>query len=299
MTARIYPSPEAFKQALEQRLRTSTSSGAAFVRQRQVLVFERFLARVVAELGASAVLKGGLVLELRLKRARTTNDVDLRFSGSTDTLLARLQTAGRLDLGEFMRFEVNLDPTHPAIRGDGMRYDGVRFQVVCRLAEKPYGYPFGLDVATADPMIAPPDLIAASDALAFAGIAPPIVQIYPVTTHIAEKLHAYSLPRQRPNTRVKDLPDLALLGTIPAIDAVQLRAALEQTFSYRQTHALPLSFSQPPEAWTTPYATLAFEEQLGWPTLDAVAMAVGAFLDPVLAGPLSATWDPGSWRWIP
>ena len=51
MTVRTYPSPEGFKQALEQRLRTSARTGAEFARKRQVLVFDRFLARIVAVLG--------------------------------------------------------------------------------------------------------------------------------------------------------------------------------------------------------------------------------------------------------
>lgn len=72
MTVRPYPSPEAFKQALEQRLRTSAKSGVVFTRQRQHVAFDRFLARLVAVLGDAITLKGGLVLELRLNRARTT-----------------------------------------------------------------------------------------------------------------------------------------------------------------------------------------------------------------------------------
>ncbi len=71
MTPRTYSSPEAFKQALEQRLRASAKSGAEFARKRQLLVFGRFLARIVAVLGDAATLKGGLVLELRIERART------------------------------------------------------------------------------------------------------------------------------------------------------------------------------------------------------------------------------------
>jgi hypothetical protein len=49
--------------------------------------------------GDAVMLKGGLVLELRLERARTTKDVDLRIGGSSDDVLARLQAAGILDLG--------------------------------------------------------------------------------------------------------------------------------------------------------------------------------------------------------
>lgn len=79
MKVRTYSSPMAFKQALEQRLRSVTKTGAEFARKRQLLVFDRFLARIVATLGEAATLKGGLVLELRLDRARTTKDVDLRL----------------------------------------------------------------------------------------------------------------------------------------------------------------------------------------------------------------------------
>jgi hypothetical protein len=134
MTIRTYSSPEAFKQALEQRLRTSAKSGAEFARKRQLLVFDRFLARVVAVLGDAATLKGGLVLELRIERARTTKDVDLRVVGSPDDILARLQEAGRRDLGDFLTFEVGPDEDYPEIQNDGMQYDGLRFRAECKLA---------------------------------------------------------------------------------------------------------------------------------------------------------------------
>lgn len=235
---RIYASPETFKQALEQRLRSMSSSGADFARRRQLLVFDRFLARVVVTVGDAATLKGGLVLELRLARARTTKDIDLRMVGSPDRLLAQLQRAGRLDVGDFMRFEVMADADHPTLLNDGMRYDGLRHRVDCRLAGKPYGEPFGVDVAFGDPIFGEPDVLAPPDILAFAGIAPPALRLYPVETHIAEKLHAYTMPRRRPNTRVKDLPDLALLASTRSLDANRVRGALLQTFGFRETHAL-------------------------------------------------------------
>ena len=118
MTARSYPSPEAFKQALEQRLRAATKTGAAFARKRQLLVFDRFLARIVQVLGDTATLKGGLVLELRLDRARTTKDIDLRLTGPSDGVLPRLQEAARLDLGDFFTFEIGPDADHPEIQGE-------------------------------------------------------------------------------------------------------------------------------------------------------------------------------------
>jgi hypothetical protein len=76
-----YASAAAFKQAVENRLRSASSSGVNFARRRQRLVFDRLLARLTREFGDSAMLKGGLVVELRVERARTTKDIDLRLVG--------------------------------------------------------------------------------------------------------------------------------------------------------------------------------------------------------------------------
>ncbi len=297
MTIRTYSSPAAFKQALEQRLRTHAGSGGELERRRQILVFDRFLARVVAELGDAATLKGGLVLELRVARARMTKDVDLRMTGSPVDMLMRLQAAGRRGLGDFMTFEVGPDNDHPTIQNDGMQYDGLRFQTACHLAGKIYGQPFGVDVVFGDPMLGEPDVMVAADLLAFAGVAPPTLRIYPVETHLAEKLHAYTMPRTRPNTRVKDLPDIALLATTRAMDATRLRAALDQTFTFRRTHPLPKTLPAPPATWETPFALIARKDQLAWTTLHEVSAAAAAFLDPLLAGDLDAVWNPETWTW--
>ena len=64
MTVRQYATALAFKQALEHRLKASSSTGLDFARRRQLLVFERFLARVGQVAGDAVTLKGGLVLEL-------------------------------------------------------------------------------------------------------------------------------------------------------------------------------------------------------------------------------------------
>lgn len=162
---------------------------------------------------------------------------------------------------------------------------------------QPYGQPFGVDVAFGDPIIGPPDVAQADDVLAFAGIAPPTLRLYPIETHIAEKLHACTMPRPRPNSRVKDLPDLARLASAQAIGATRLRAALEQTFTFRKTHALPTSVPAPLDSWAKPYAAMAREDALEWPTLEAVTKATQAFVDPVLAGGLDATWSPRTWSW--
>jgi hypothetical protein len=245
------------------------------------------------------VLKGGLVLELRMHRARTTKDIDLRVVGSPDGILERLQQAGQLALGEFMAFEVQPDPQHPTIQNEAMKYDGVRYRVTCRLAGKIYGETFGLDVAFADPILGEPDVLAAPDILGFAGIAPPMLRVYPIESHVAEKLHAYTMPRERENSRVRDLPDLALLATIREIESARLVRAIAQTFSHRGTHATPSVLPDPPMSWGEVYRGMAAENALAWADLDEVLRAARGFVDPVLAGRAGAQWSPAAWEWIP
>jgi hypothetical protein len=292
-----YATTAAFKQAVENRLRSASSSGADFARRRQLLVFDRFLARIVREFGDATMLKGGLVVELRVDRARTTKDIDLRVVGAPQALLARLRRAEALELGDLMVFSVAPDAEHPEITNEGMVYEGQRYRVTCTFAGKPYGQPFGLDIAFADPILGEPDVVTAEDVLGFAGIEPPSLRLYPIETHIAEKLHAYTLPRKRPNSRVKDLPDIALLAGVREIEAERLRGALELTFGSRKTHALPISVPPPPSDWAAPYARMVEEDELRWHDLSTLVHAVAAFLDPVLDDSASPIWTPPMWHW--
>ena len=298
MTVRTYTSPLAFKEALERRLRSASKNGVDFARRRQLLVFDRFLARIVAVLKDTVLLKGGLVLELRLDRARTTKDIDLRLTGSPETVLVDLQEAGRQVLGDFMTFEVSRDKDQPKIQNDGMKYEGLRFRAECRLAGKLYGQAFGVDVAFGDPVLGEPETVTTDDVLGFAGITPPVLRLYPVETHIAEKLHAYTMPRARPNTRVKDLPDIALLASTGHLDATQVRLALQRTFDFRATHPLPPFLPDPPGLWSAPYREMARENELAWTTIEQLTTAVAEFLNPVLAGRIGI-WQPTEWSWGP
>ena len=75
-----------------------------------------------------------------------------------------------------------------------------------------------------------------------------------------------------------------------------LRAAIEQSFEFRETK-LPLAFPDPPAAWTEPYAAMARDNPLPWPTMDSALQAVRAFLDPVLRGDTLGVWAPETWSW--
>ena len=78
-----YPTGTAFRRALEDRLHNlSLQSRMPLLRLRKLVVFDRLLARLLADAPERWLLKGGLALQLRLgSRARTTQDIDLLLLG--------------------------------------------------------------------------------------------------------------------------------------------------------------------------------------------------------------------------
>jgi hypothetical protein len=227
---------------------------------------------------------------------RATRDVDIRLSGPSNNLLVDLQRAGRIDLADFLSFLVEPDRDPPSIEGDGMIYSGLRFGVQAQLAGKVYAGPFGLDVGFGDVLTEAPETVDGTDFLAFAGVERARHRIYPRVVHIAEKLHAYTLPRPTENSRVKDLPDLALLAQIGPLASTAVRKAVEATFAFRKTHPLPSILPSPPASWASRYAKMARDDELTWRSIDELVAVVRGFIDPVLAGD-SGAWDPESWTW--
>lgn len=292
-----YATPAAFRAALEERVRRwSSERGQDPQRIRQLVIFERLLARLSAGFGADLVLKGGVLLEFRLGRARTTLDLDLRLKGARHRILERLQEAAAEDPGDFLVFQIAPDRRHPDLAIPGTAYEGLRFQVRALLDGRLFGNPFGLDAALAEPLVQEPEPLTAPDLLGFAGLAPASVRAYPWEMHVAEKLHAYTLPRPRENSRVKDLPDLALLASLRTVEAAQLRRVLELVFRNRGTHELPPQVPDPPASWAAVYERLARVDRLTWPAMPALLEAVRGFLDPVLGGG-GGEWSPTEWNW--
>jgi hypothetical protein len=297
MTPKQYKSPADYKQAIEERIRLAARArNMDMGRFRQILLFDRFLARVFTEFGDRAMAKGGVVLEFRLERARTTRDVDLRLIGSAENLLSIFQSAGALDLGDYLSFLIVKDAHRATIEGDGIVYEGQRFRAEARLAGKLYGMPFGVDAAFGDVLTEDPDIISGSNFFEFAGAKQVPFRVYPRQAHIAEKLHAYTMPRPRENSRVKDLPDIALLAQTGAFDGQRLRDAIHQTFSFRATHPVPTRVPAAPQNWESVYARIAKEDGLPWVSIADVEVAVRRFLDPALDG-IDGQWSPELWSW--
>jgi len=293
-----YKNPHGFREGVTRRIREEANAkGIPATRRQMRFLFERFWLRLERAFPV-VVVKGGAALEFRLDRARTTRDLDLSVSHvSGDELLERLQAACREDLGDFLTFQVVEDST---LEAEGQRYEGRRLSVTCLLNNQPLFSKFGLDIAVGEPSgTAETFTIATTPTAAELGTLQ--IPLYCLRTHLAEKLHAYTLPRQYENSRVKDLPDMGLIAGYRDVSAGDLRGSLRQTFSTRNTHELPATVPEPPDSWATPYRAMAKENQLPWLDLVDLHQAVAAFLNPLLGKELpdAATWDTEGWRWVP
>jgi predicted nucleotidyltransferase component of viral defense system len=224
-----YASATAFRVALEDRLKKmAQEEGLDLQRLRRQAAFDRLLCRLFAEPNAPWLLKGGYAMELRLKTARTTRDIDLAmrrlptasagWDANASEVLESLREAGNLDLHDFFTF-VFSDATQDL---DAAPYGGARFPVDARLAGRTFAK-FHLDVSTGDVLREPYETLSGRDWLRFAGIPSTCFPAVSPEEQFAEKLHAYTLPRVgRENTRVKDLVDLILLIEHTKLDATRL-----------------------------------------------------------------------------
>jgi hypothetical protein len=285
-----YDTPQAFRAALEARLRNiAQSRGIDLQRLRRRIAFERLLARLFAQSDPPWLLKGGYALELYLAgQARSTLDLDLsvpdpgRFQPSTAAsqrasptrvVYERLQQAAERNMGDGFEFLVS----YPREERTGAPGGGGRCPVEARLAGRPFAR-FHLDIGLGDVVLDQPDWVEGSPLLDFAGIPAARVALYPPAQQFAEKVHAYTFPWQdRDNTRVKDLVDLVLLADSGRLEPGRVKRALGATFETRRTHPLPLRLPEPPLAWEDSYAALAQELGLSVLTLHAAHAHLDAY----------------------
>ena len=248
-----YQSPAAFRQALDAQLNKQARERQTNVnRLRTRLAFERFLARLFATGEERWVLKGGYALELRLgDRARATKDLDLNVPPPAfDDVLGELRDAAEREQGDFFRFTLRADKRELV----GPPLGGQRFFVEAWLDERVFAR-FPLDVGQGDETVRQPDWVTGQVDLTFAGLKTPRLAIYPLEDHFAEKLHAYTTPRENPS-RVKDLVDMLLLIEL-GLEASVVKRAVANTFERYERHPLPDSLPRPPATWQQPFAALA------------------------------------------
>jgi hypothetical protein len=280
-TPKVYATAGAFRRALEDRLtRIAHDEKVDVNRLRRQVAFDRFLARLFLPDQVSWVLKGGYALELLFDTARATIDIDLTLPVVSVTsvqpnemIREMLQEAAAASLDDWFEFAI----AAPIMDLDAAPYGGARFPVEARMDARIFSR-FQLDVGVGDVVLQPVELVECRDWLAFAGIARPYVRIIPREQQFAEKLHAYTLPRSTPNSRVKDLVDLALLVRAGELGPAIVNTAIDATFGRRATHAVPGHLDPPPAAWLKQFAELS-ESCLAGDSMNDAFETVSAFCD--------------------
>lgn len=290
-----YESAQAFRMALEQRLRnTSRGVGASLVRLRKAVVFDRLLARLVVVAPDRWVLKGALALDFRLgARTRTTKDMDLAREDDEEAATADFIAAQSVDLGDFFVFDIEKTRDLGEATGGAIRYRA-RAELAARLFEDVV-----IDVGFSGVLTGKPDLLRGPELLTFADIEPAVVPVLPLEQHVAEKVHAYtrSYGGGVASTRVKDLVDIVLIKSFATLDANRLGESLHRTFEIRGQQSVPVALPPPPREWDAAYRKLAKEVGQSPDVADGHAEAA-ALVDPVLAGLARAQWDPVRSVWV-
>jgi hypothetical protein len=292
METKKYATAAAFRRALEDRLQDiAGKEGVDLQRLRRQVAFDRLLARLFQATQPRAlpwVLKGGYAMELRIKAARATKDIDLTMRGvfkagdkkddkKSLAVLEKLQEVAAFSSDDFFVYTIG----EPIADLDAAPYGGARFPVEARLDGRVF-VGFHLDVGIGDAVIEPLEVIEGRDWLGFAGIASPSLYMIPREQQFAEKLHAYTLPRRgAANTRVRDLVDMVLLIESSTLTNDKVAEAIRVTFERRNTHALPNTVPVPPSEWQKPYEALARECGLSGQLEEAVAV-LQVFVKPIL-----------------
>src|SRR5207247_428712 len=117
-----------------------------------------------------------------------------------------LQRTAAVAVGDSVEFTIG----PPVMDLTAAPYGGARYPVEARMDERIF-VRFHLDAGIGDVVMRSLETIVCRDWLGFAGIESSRVLMIAREQQFAEKIHAYTLPRNAANSRVKDLVDLALL----------------------------------------------------------------------------------------
>jgi len=255
---KTYRTARAFRVAVADRLqRIARETASTYEDLYRRVALDRFLARVDWD---NWIAKGGYVLQRRLPHARRTKDIDLAVIGKRfviteseelqSTLLAELQEFGKRNIQDYFSFEVEFDRFLPAF-GKG----GVRCIARCMLDAQLWTT-FRIDAVVQDRSVFPTENLRGDDFFSFAGITPLTLRVPSKEEVFAEKIHAYTTPRDTENTRVKDLLDLQFLLE-DGVDEKRVKKAIIQVFEIRNTHERPLVLERPPRSWAVVFNSLA------------------------------------------
>ncbi|MEU8202640.1 nucleotidyl transferase AbiEii/AbiGii toxin family protein [Streptosporangium sp. NPDC049046] len=298
----LYTTPRAVEMAMKKRL-------GALAKQHGLnpslvfrsFYFSRLAARVFRHDPDGWLLKGGQSLLLRYPiQARLSRDIDLQrlTASSAQEALRALLDAAALDLGDFFVFSPTSTIEHSDETGGAKQtftvtlgtrtLDTIKVDLV--VGRYPTDTPETVSLASSALMPWPDDW--------------PLVQLYPLADHVADKICAmYERHQGVASSRFRDLADLLLISQREGLHGAAVQIALKSEV-HRRTGmgtdlTLPDRFTVPDSSWIKGYPTAAAEVVglRGCLSLVDAQVAADRFITPILAGTSVGRWNPRSAVW--
>lgn len=290
----LYPTPDAFSQALQDRIAAAASSnalGAAEIRRQ--FAYSRFLYRVFASGDSGWVLEGATGLLARIpSRARHSLDIDLMRRGELRAAIGLLQSLAHKHADvDFFTFDVQ-SHQEPAAEASNAALSAVAY-----LGERQFER-FKIDLVVESNMTAEPEPVSPIRPVEIEGLPSVPYLVYPLVDHIADK-HAAMLADYggHPSSRFRDLVDLAIIAGSESVSAAALSHALRSEYAHRRIQ-MPAIVALPSNAWILGYEQAAKSvANLPQRTAEEALELVGNLLNPILAGRTTGTWNPSEARW--
>jgi len=297
-----YADPQALRQALTDRLRRLTRERPGLLLQdlQRQFAYDRLLYRIFTYDPDLWLLKGATAMLARLGGVgRHTRDVDL-YRGSSDLTQAEaaLRECAALDVADWFHFTVS---PGRIIESQGAR--ARRIPVVAYLGATSFAT-FHVDLVTDLIVTGIPDTVQPLVPVELPGVARVPYRAYPIVDHIADKLCALVETHTSPSgsvqgsSRYRDLADIVTFAHTVDVAAAPLATAIGSEAN-RRTLVLPDRLGlQEFGDWRAGYARVA-RDVPGLIERDVeAALAIAArFLDPILAGSASGSWDRVSLSW--
>jgi len=291
-----YASPAAFRRALTDRLRAIARPRGLWPLpdlQRQ-FAYDRLLARLYLA-DDRWIIKGATALLARQIAVRHTIDIDLYRATTRDQAERDLRDAAGRDLGDWFLFDAGSGiPAADAARG-------MRVPITATIGTTPWAT-FHVDiVADTVRMTGTPDDVSPLIPNLIPGLDRPHYRAYPLVDHVADKIAAileHHGLHQHPSARFKDLVDLiAISGNAQVTAHDQLRALRSELD--RRNLAPPTKFDVPDRSmWQAGYAAEARRAYgLQVRTLDEALAIVSPFVNALLDGDATGTWNPLKRTW--
>ena len=215
--------------------------------------------------------------------------------GAREIAESDLRAAGDRDLGDWFRFEIGA----AAIRGNHAVRVPAKAVIGATIWVEFHVDLIGSDVRmTGHPDDVPP---------VAKGVIPHVDQkgyrAYPLVDHVADKVAAtYERhgAQQVPSTRYRDIVDLVSIVARASVSAVEQRAALDSEFR-RRGLTLPSSFDVPNRArYGSPAMRRRTRRSLltVGQTLDEALAILRPFVDPLLDGTATGSWNREVGAWV-